>query len=84
MVDGRYCFPPDENMEDNVGWLVAIGDTPKEALDKIKEYSESLPEGLVADVTPLADVLKEIETAKNEGMPFTDQTLPHPQSVIST
>jgi len=82
LIDGRHCFPPNECMGDIIGWLVAIGDSPKETLDKIKELAEAAPDGVTADVSPLVDIFKEIETAEADDIPFTDQQLPEPADVI--
>lgn len=81
-VDGKFCFPPDEFHEGELGWLIALGDTPKEALDKIKELADLLPDGLDANVEALTGVIHEVESAKEEGIPFTDQPMPEPATVI--
>ena len=49
-VDGLYCFPPDELMGNDLGWLAAIGDTPDEVFQAIKDHADLLPDGLNADV----------------------------------
>lgn len=81
-VDGKFCFPPDEFHEGELGWLVALGDTPKEVLDRIKELADMLPDGLNADVEALAGVIQEIDKAKDEGIPFTDESVPEPAIVL--
>ncbi len=81
-VDGAYCFPPDDLHAEDLGWLCATGNTPKETLDEIKRLADLLPDGLNADVENLAGVLKEIETAKKEGIPFTEQPVPDPAEVL--
>ena len=81
-VDGKFCFPPDELHEGELGWLVALGDTPKEVLDRIKELADMLPDGLNADVEALAGVIQEIDKAKDENIPFTDEPVPEPATVL--
>lgn len=81
-VDGMISFPREGGDEDHVGWLVANGDTPKETLDRIKEYVELLPDGLSADATPLADVIKEIEQEEDKGIEFTEEQMPQASEVI--
>jgi hypothetical protein len=81
-VDGKFCFPPDEFHDGELGWLVALGDTPTEVLDRIKELADLLPDGLNADVEALAGVIQEIDKAKEEGIPFTDKDVPEPSSVL--
>ncbi len=80
--DFMIVVPPDEFHDGELGWLVALGDTPKEVLDRIKALADLLPDGLNADVEALAGVIKEIDTAKDEGIPFTDQTVPEPATVL--
>ena len=82
MVDGAYCFPPSEFGSNDLGWLVSIGDTPEEVLQAQKDAADLLPDGLSADVESLASVIKEIEVAKEEGIPFTEQELPEPATVL--
>jgi hypothetical protein len=41
-----------------------------------------LPDGLNADVEALADVIKEIDSAKEQGIPFTEEKMPEPAEVL--
>lgn len=79
-VNDMACFPPD--CEHTIGWLGAIGDTPQETLDRIKEYSEMLPSGVSANVECLANIIKEIETEEKKGIEFTNDKMPEPAEVI--
>ncbi len=81
-VDGVYCFPPDELHHGELGWLCAIGDTPEETLEAIKGLADKLPDGLDADVEALAGVIKEIDSAREQGIPFTNKPVPPAASVI--
>lgn len=81
-VDGCYAFPPDEFHSGDLGWLCAIGDSPRETLDKSKELADQLPDGLDANLENLTGLLKEIETGEEQGIPFTDQPVPTPAEVI--
>lgn len=81
-IKGVSWFPPDDDDDRAVGWLVAIGGTPKETLDNLKFYVENLPDGLSADIAPLAGVISEIDQAEEEGIPFTQQAMPEATSVI--
>lgn len=81
-VDGVDCFPPGDDDDKCCGWLVAIGDTPKETLDKLKSYVEQLPDGLSADIAPLAGVFDEIDEGESEGIGFTEKPMPEPAQVI--
>jgi hypothetical protein len=84
-VNGRCWFPPLKGDKGNeIGWLVAIGDTPKETIEKLKEYVSMLPPGVEARIDAIAQTLSEIEQAKDEGIVLTDQSLPPPQTVLET
>lgn len=81
-IDGRLCFPPDPFGNRDLGWLVATGDTIAESIDKLKEVAGELPDGVDCDTNSLADLLREIESAEEQGMEFTDQTVPKPEEVL--
>jgi hypothetical protein len=81
-IDGKLCFPPNEMRGHDLGWLCAIGDSPKEALAEIKRLADLLPDGLNAKVEDLAGVLKEIDTAMEEGIPITQAPVPEPAAAI--
>ena len=81
-VDGKFCFPPDETHEGELGWLVALGDTPKETFDRIKELADLLPDGLSADVESLSDIIKEVDHMEESEIPFTEKSMPEPAEVL--
>lgn len=81
-VDGIYAFPPSEYDSNDLGWLVSIGNTPQEVLEKQKNAADLLPDGLSADVEDLASVFKEIEVAKESGIEFTKTNMPSPAEAI--
>lgn len=82
-LKGVRSFPKEsDDAADEVGWLVAIGDTPKETLDTLKKHVQLLPKGLSADIAPLAGVLEEIEEEQNKGIDFTDAQMPQPEKVL--
>ena len=82
-IDGRTCFPPDRFGNREIGWLVAIGDTIPEVIDKLKELSEELPDGVECDINVLANLLKEVESAEAQGMKFSDKPVPGPEEVLT-
>lgn len=82
-VDGRYCFPPDEFHEGELGWLVALADTPTETVERVKALADLLPDGLDANVEMLTAVIKEIEQAEKHDIPFTDKPIPGPAEVVA-
>lgn len=80
--DGVAWFPPDSEKDDAKGWLVSIGDTPKEALETLKEHISELPDGLSADIAPIAEVISAIEHGESEGVEFTKKPMPQPVEVL--
>lgn len=81
-VDGCYAFAPDEFHSGELGWLCAIGDTPKQTLDQAKELADQLPDGLDANLENLTGLIEEIDVGEAHGIPFTDKPLPEPAEVI--
>jgi hypothetical protein len=81
-VDGRICFPPDRPGEGEIGWLVATGNTPKEAIERLKEYAAALPDGVTGATESLVDVLAEIEKEQEKGIKFSNKPLPKPVEVV--
>jgi len=82
-INGRVCIPPHQ-CENMIGWLVATGDTIDEAIKNLKDYAEELPEGVDCDVYSIAHIMKEMQTAKEEGIDFSDHKIPDPSSVIDS
>lgn len=82
-VDGAVAFPPNEIKGDEIGWLVATGDTIEATVKTMLEYKKLLPDGVVAHTEGLADVLKEIDQAEEAGIEFTEQPIPAPAIVIA-
>lgn len=80
-VDGAICFPPDDD-GNQVGWLVAMGDTPEETIAAMNEHADALPDGLSANTESLAYVLKEIHEEEKQGIEFSTQPIPEPAIVL--
>lgn len=83
LINGRYCFPPDEYHGGDLGWLVTLGDTPTETMERAKELADLLPDGCDAKLENLVGLIKEVESAAAEGIPFTDQPIPEPGQVVA-
>jgi hypothetical protein len=81
-VDGLAWFAPDDDNDGACGWLVATGDSPKEALDTIKGYIAELPDGLTADPAPLAEVILSIDEGEKESIDFSKEPLPDAGEVL--
>lgn len=81
-IDGRICWPPDDSGEHEIGWLHSMADTPKECIQGMLDKAADLPDGVIAATESLADLLKEIESGKSQGVPFTSKPLPEPAVVV--
>jgi hypothetical protein len=80
--DGAYHFPPAQDCE-AIGCVVALGDTPKEVLDNLKDVREALKDSAVdVKIEPIASLFEEIKTAEKEGIPFTKQEMPEPADAL--
>lgn len=80
MVDGKYHFPPGKN--DEVGVVVGGADSVEDAIDNLKENFEPLKDEPVSiDTAGFAELIRQIEDAEAEGMPFAGE-LPKPEAVI--
>lgn len=81
---GKLWFPPDDSNSNDVGWLVAVGDTIEETIETLRTYGDALPDGASCEFSALADLLKQIKDAEAEGMTFTDQEVPEPSIIIES
>ena len=82
-VHGRSWFPYKHLDDEGIGWLCAIGDTPDEVVTNLLAYKELLPPGVEASTEALVDLLKEIHKAQEEGIKFTDEPVPSPETVVT-
>lgn len=83
-IDGMTCTPPNENHGNDIGWLVATGDSIEKVVLNLKEYASQLPDGFVSDCFPIAELLDEIKKAESEGMEFSGKPIPGPEVVLET
>lgn len=82
-IDGAICFPPTEHHGDEVGWLTSIGDTAIEAIEAMHEHVKLLPDGLSAATDSLFELLKSIKDGEKEGIEFSDQPVPEPETALN-
>jgi hypothetical protein len=78
-----HGFPQEDSHGGELGWLVALGDTPQEVLDRAKELTDLLPDGCDAKLENLVGLIKEVETGEKHGIPFTEKTIPTPGEVVA-
>jgi hypothetical protein len=82
--DGRLCLMPiTEYHTSEVGYLCATGKTMKDAIENLRDLKDALPCGLKCEFSSLADLLKEIGEAEDNGMEFSDQPIPAPETIIN-
>lgn len=85
----HYCeagsalhFPP--RASDEVGVLMGIGDTIEDALGQLFLHESELKgEPVEARTAGFADLLKQIQKAEKEGIEFTDQKIPKPETILA-
>ena len=81
-IGGRLVMPDDVFFPDCAGWLVAIADSPKAVIEKLKDYVKLLPDGVKAHLDTMVDAIKEVDIEREEGITFTDEPMPEPAAVI--
>jgi hypothetical protein len=81
--DGMVCFPPDPKEEHCQSWLTGIGDTFAEAIKHLQHNIKLLPCGCECDATQLCELLKEVEESEKQGMEFSDQPIPKPETALN-
>jgi len=82
LIDGKTCLPPHEAHGDEIGYLGATGKDIEQTVNRVKELIGLLPDGVSANAQALYDLLKEVQTAEEEGIPFTDGKVPKPEEAL--
>lgn len=81
-ADGAYQFPPHKS--DELGVISGDGQTIEEAVGKLKDNFDALKgEPVSIELSGFADLLKQIQDAEKEGVEFTDQAIPEPETVLA-
>jgi hypothetical protein len=80
-IGDRLAFPPHQ-LETMCGYLVATGDTIEEAVGNLQAAVKELPDGMKCEDKSIAELLKEIQSAEDKGMEFTDEKIPEPSIVL--
>jgi hypothetical protein len=82
-ANGAYQFPPHKS--DELGVITGDGETVEAAIDNLKEHFEALKnEPVSIEVAGFADLLKQIQDAEKEGVEFSDQPIPEPETVLGS
>ena len=79
----EIAFPPNDEEGQEVGWIAATGPTIRATIKTLLNRVSKLPSGLSADTRCLIDLLGEVQTAEEEGIEFTDQQVPDPETVVT-
>ncbi len=78
-----YAIPPMPHLSDSIGAVVGLGDTIEEAIERVQEVVEDLKDQpITIDMSAIMDTLKVVGEAEDNGMEFTDQAVPEPESVM--
>jgi hypothetical protein len=79
--DDSYHFPPHAN--DEVGVVLGLGDTIEDAISQLKYNFELLEnEPLSINFEGFAELLKSVQAAEEQGLQFTTQEVPDPESIL--
>ena len=81
-LDGAICFPPDDSIGEEIGWLVVTGPTIEAVSELMHEKAALLPEGVNANTDSLYDLVISIQSGEKEGIEFGKQPIPEPAEVL--
>lgn len=81
--DGLYCFPPFSHSSDTVASIVATGNNLEEAIEALKERANMLKnQPVTIPLDSVYDMLKTIQEAEEEGIEFSNQQIPEPETAL--
>jgi hypothetical protein len=79
-IGNRLAIVPGQEC---IGAVVGVGNSPKEALDHLKDNAAAIEDQpVVIHIPEIAGVLEEIEEFQAKGMFFSDKPLPEPAAVV--
>lgn len=74
-LDGAYHFPPHKS--DELGVVIGNGPTVEDSISSLKEHFELISDEPVGvELEGFAELLEDIQTSQDEGMPFSDKPMP--------
>ena len=82
--DGQLVFPPQDEPDPMIGWLVAGGDTLDEAIDTLKERVEELPDGVTTDINSLVELIGEMKAAEEMDIHYGNEEIPDGKGIVET
>lgn len=81
-VGDMYWIPPQQH-DSIIGWIVGLGDTIDDAVVAAQSTAEELDgQSLKICTDSLVDSLKAVEQQEESGIPFTEEPVPEPSTVI--
>lgn len=81
LIEDKLCFPPGQDAGPEIGWIVATGNDVSSTIETLKDLAADVPEGVDVHLAELADLIRELEAAEDEGIKFS-KNLPDP-SIVS-
>lgn len=81
-VDGKIGVPPQQAHGEEIGWLIAVADSPKKVIDKLKSQAEKLPDGIKTRLDALVELVHEEAKMREAGIPITDAVMPKAAMVV--
>lgn len=80
-VDGAYQFPPHKS--DELGVVIGQGDTVEESIEDLNDtFAELADEPVCIHADGFVNLIEQIQTAEDEGVEFSDQPVPKPETVL--
>lgn len=80
--DGQLVFPPQDEPDPMIGWLVAGGDTLDEAIETLKERVEELPDGVSTDINSLIELVGEMNEAAKLDIHYGEGEIPDGKAIV--
>lgn len=81
--DDLWQIVPRPPHGEKIGWIIGVGNTIKEAARHVHGIAEAFKGTHVeARLESLKEAIEEIHEAESEGIEFTDQSVPEPESVV--
>lgn len=76
-----YHFPV--NKRNDVGVVIGMGDTIEDTIQAVADNFEAIGDKILSvKLDGFMDLLEDIHKAEKEGIPFTDATVPEPETVL--
>jgi phosphoribosylamine-glycine ligase len=82
-VKGGYGISPSSDTDRTIGSVLGEGKTIEEAISHVKANAEKIKDNPISvEVESLMDVLKEMHSAREQGVEMTHEKIPDPESML--